>query len=70
MLLSSASRAHQRASQAYGRPKAGGLSTGRRFAKRDRSLTLRSLRESGKTPEEIFELIDRLPPPSSGEVAG
>ncbi|MBI3444767.1 MAG: tRNA glutamyl-Q(34) synthetase GluQRS [Magnetospirillum sp.] len=26
---------------------------GRRYAKRDRSLTLRSLREAGKTPEEV-----------------
>ncbi|CAN5652687.1 tRNA glutamyl-Q(34) synthetase GluQRS [soil metagenome] len=30
---------------------------GRRFAKRDKSLTLRSLRESGKTPEDVFRLI-------------
>lgn len=27
--------------------------TGRRFAKRDRALTLRALREAGKTPEEV-----------------
>ncbi len=32
--------------------------TGRRFAKRDRDLTIRSLRESGKTPGEVFEMID------------
>jgi len=38
---------------------------GRRFAKRDRSLTLKSLREAGKTPAEVFAML----PPSSGEVA-
>ena len=32
--------------------------TGRRFAKRDRDLTIRSLRESGKTSAEVFEMID------------
>ena len=32
--------------------------TGRRFAKRDRDLTIRALRESGKTPAEVFEMID------------
>jgi glutamyl-Q tRNA(Asp) synthetase len=26
---------------------------GRRFAKRDRSLTLRALREAGRTPAEV-----------------
>lgn len=31
--------------------------TGKRFAKRDRSLTLKSLRESGSTPEEIYRKI-------------
>lgn len=30
---------------------------GKRFAKRDRSLTLRSLREQGVSPEEIFKRI-------------
>ena len=37
---------------------------GRRFAKRDKSLTLRALRESGRTPEEVFAV---RPPPSGGE---
>lgn len=32
--------------------------TGRRFAKRDRDLTIRALRESGKTPSEVFQMID------------
>jgi glutamyl-Q tRNA(Asp) synthetase len=32
---------------------------GRRFAKRDRSLTLRALRESGLTPAQVFGLIER-----------
>ena len=32
--------------------------TGRRFAKRDRDLTIRSLRESGKSAAEVFEMID------------
>ncbi len=32
--------------------------SGRRFAKRDRDLTIRSLRESGRTPDEVFEMID------------
>jgi glutamyl-Q tRNA(Asp) synthetase len=41
---------------------------GRRFAKRDRSLALRALRESGLTPAQIFGLIERqdvapAPPP-------
>ena len=40
---------------------------GRRFAKRDRSLTLKSLREAGKTPAEVFAMLPPLP--SSGEVA-
>lgn len=31
---------------------------GRRFAKRDRDLTIRALRESGRTPAEVFALID------------
>ena len=31
---------------------------GRRFAKRDRSLTLRALRESGLTPARVFDLIE------------
>ena len=32
--------------------------TGRRYAKRDRALTLRSLREEGKTPEDVRGMID------------
>jgi glutamyl-Q tRNA(Asp) synthetase len=32
---------------------------GKRFAKRDKSLTLRSLRESGKTPAEVFSLLPK-----------
>jgi glutamyl-Q tRNA(Asp) synthetase len=32
---------------------------GRRFAKRDRSLTLRSLRENGLSPLQVFALTDR-----------
>ena len=32
---------------------------GRRFAKRDKSLTLRALRESGRTPEEVFTLLPK-----------
>src|SRR5437764_1453705 len=36
---------------------------GRRFAKRDKSLTLRTLRESGRKPAEIFALISQTPPP-------
>ncbi len=31
---------------------------GRRFAKRDKSVTLRSLRTTGKTPEDIRKMID------------
>jgi len=31
---------------------------GRRFAKRDKSLTLRALRESGLTPAQVFGLIE------------
>ena len=30
---------------------------GKRFAKRDKSLTLKSLREGGMTPKEVFDLI-------------
>lgn len=30
---------------------------GRRFAKRDKDLTIRSLRESGKTPQEVHALV-------------
>jgi glutamyl-Q tRNA(Asp) synthetase len=30
---------------------------GRRFAKRDKALTLRSLRDSGKTPADVFALM-------------
>lgn len=36
-------------------------SDGRRFAKRDRDLTIRALRDSGKTPEEVFALIAAFP---------
>ena len=32
---------------------------GKRFAKRDKSLTLRSLRESGKTAAEVFSLLPK-----------
>jgi glutamyl-Q tRNA(Asp) synthetase len=32
---------------------------GRRFAKRDRSLTIRSLRESGRSPEDVFSLLPK-----------
>jgi glutamyl-Q tRNA(Asp) synthetase len=32
---------------------------GKRLAKRDKSLTLRTLRESGKTPEEVFSLLPK-----------
>ena len=32
--------------------------SGRRFAKRDRDLTIRALRESGRTSAEVFEMID------------
>ena len=45
--------------------------TGRRFAKRDKDLTIRALREAGKTPQEVFALIDAFtssPPHSNGEV--
>src|SRR6478609_10462029 len=42
---------------------------GRRFAKRDKSLTLRALRESGVTPAQVFGLIEEqdaapAPPPA------
>ena len=33
--------------------------SGRRFAKRDKSLTLRALRESGLTPAQVFDLIEK-----------
>ena len=33
---------------------------GKRFAKRDRALTLRSLREAGKTPEQVLALAEKL----------
>ncbi|MBE0533809.1 MAG: tRNA glutamyl-Q(34) synthetase GluQRS [Rhodospirillales bacterium] len=33
--------------------------TGKRFAKRDKSLTLRALREAGRTPDEVREMIAR-----------
>jgi glutamyl-Q tRNA(Asp) synthetase len=32
---------------------------GRRFAKRNRSLTLRALRESGLTPAQVFDRIEQ-----------
>lgn len=32
--------------------------SGRRFAKRDRDLTIRALRESGRMPAEVFKMID------------
>jgi glutamyl-Q tRNA(Asp) synthetase len=32
--------------------------SGKRFAKRDKSLTLRALRESGKTPEDIRAMVE------------
>lgn len=35
--------------------------TGRRFAKRDRDLTIHALRDSGKTPEDVFALIAAFP---------
>lgn len=35
---------------------------GRRFAKRDKSLTLKSLRAAGKTPAEVFALLPSAPP--------
>ena len=31
--------------------------SGRRYAKRDRALTLRALRDNGKTPEEVLALV-------------
>lgn len=31
--------------------------TGRRYAKRDRSLTLRSLRDAGRTPADILDMV-------------
>ena len=36
-------------------------SDGRRFAKRDRDLTIRALREAGKTPADVFALIAAFP---------
>ncbi len=41
---------------------------GKRFAKRDRSLTLRSLRDGGKTPDDVRALIrnHQAPGPVSG----
>ncbi len=33
--------------------------TGKRFAKRDRALTLRALREAGRTPEDVKAMIAR-----------
>lgn len=34
---------------------------GRRFAKRDKDLTIRALREAGKTPQDVFALIAAFP---------
>lgn len=39
---------------------------GKRFAKRDRSLTLRALREAGRTPEEVIRLAGFGGPPGPG----
>ncbi len=36
-------------------------SDGRRFAKRDKDLTIRALREASKTPDEVFALIAAFP---------
>jgi len=33
---------------------------GTRFAKRDKALTLRALREAGKTPEEVRAMVEKL----------
>jgi glutamyl-Q tRNA(Asp) synthetase len=35
-------------------------STGRRLAKRDGSLSLRALRQSGMTPAEVLEMVERV----------
>ncbi|MBC6441287.1 MAG: tRNA glutamyl-Q(34) synthetase GluQRS [Rhodospirillales bacterium] len=35
---------------------------GKRFAKRDRSLTLRALREAGKTPDEVIAMAEGMAP--------
>ncbi len=35
--------------------------SGKRFAKRDKALTLRALRESGKTPAKVRATVDSLP---------
>lgn len=43
---------------------------GRRFAKRDRDLTIRALRDGGKTPEEVFDMCSSSSPPASGERLG
>lgn len=34
---------------------------GRRFAKRDKDLTIRALRDAGKTPDDVFALIAAFP---------
>lgn len=36
-------------------------SDGRRFAKRDKDLTIRALRDAGKTPDDVFTLIAAFP---------
>ena len=36
-------------------------SDGRRFAKRDKDLTIRALRDAGKTPDDVFALIAAFP---------
>jgi glutamyl-Q tRNA(Asp) synthetase len=35
--------------------------TGRRFAKRDRDMTIRAMRESGMRPDEVVRLAHDLP---------
>ena len=35
--------------------------TGRRYAKRDRALTLRSLREDGRSPDDILDMVGLAP---------
>jgi glutamyl-Q tRNA(Asp) synthetase len=45
---------------------------GKRLAKRDKSMAVRALRESGRTAEQVLAMVDRLPqassPPLGGEV--
>jgi len=35
--------------------------SGKRFAKRDKSLTLRALREAGRTADEVRAMVDSFP---------